>query len=110
MVHLASPLPVFVAVHPGGAAPGVASSKLAVSAKAEAVIREVITISVLSVFMVSLFSVGSFHGFLRVEGVLEAAGQRFRFAFAPIVQKQETRVLVRHVVMDGDDVDGFLPQ
>src|SRR5439155_9184163 len=54
MVHFASPLPVFVAVQPGGAAPGVASSKLTVAVNAVVVIRLVITRNVLSVFMVFL--------------------------------------------------------
>src|SRR5206468_8591215 len=44
IVHFASPLPVLVAVHPGGASPGLASSKLMVWANALLVIRLVITI------------------------------------------------------------------
>src|SRR6266487_1645694 len=51
MVHFASPLPVLVAVQPGGASPGLASSKLMVSANALLVIRLVIARSELSVFM-----------------------------------------------------------
>src|SRR3989441_11614037 len=51
MAHFASPLPVFVAVQPGGAAPGVASSKLMVSARAADVMRLVMKIMVLMVFL-----------------------------------------------------------
>src|SRR5436190_10413968 len=51
IVHFASPLPVLVAVQPGGASPALASSKLMVSAHALLVMRLVITIRELSVFI-----------------------------------------------------------
>src|SRR5881628_1923860 len=52
IVHFASPLPVFVAVQPGGAAPGVASSKLMVSACAVTASRAVVNAIFIRVFMV----------------------------------------------------------
>src|SRR5436190_23009869 len=52
IVHFASPLPVFVAVQPGGAAPGLASSKLTVSAEALPAKRQVVSIIVANGFMV----------------------------------------------------------
>src|SRR5438034_1043025 len=52
MVHFASPLPVLVAVHPGGASPGLASSKPMVSARAADVMRLLMIIMALMVFIV----------------------------------------------------------
>src|SRR6266568_8964439 len=52
MVHFASPLPVLVAVHPGGASPGLALSKPMVSARAADVMRLLMTITVLMVIIV----------------------------------------------------------
>src|SRR5882762_8255974 len=54
IVHLASPLPVFVAVHPGGASPGLASSKLMVCACAVTANRPVVNASFIMAFMVAL--------------------------------------------------------
>src|SRR6266498_2844250 len=54
MVHLASPLPVLVAVQPGGASPGLASSKLMVCACAVTANRPVVNASFIMVFMVCL--------------------------------------------------------
>src|SRR5437773_1169165 len=53
MVHFASPLPVLVAVQPGGAWPALASSKLTVSASAEPAMSVLINRRFLNVFIMS---------------------------------------------------------
>src|SRR3982751_1369974 len=44
-------------------------------------------------------------GALRVERCLDGARQIGRAALAPVVQEHGPRLLVRHVLMDRDDVD-----
>src|SRR5438552_4439658 len=50
-VHLASPVPVFVAVHPGGGAPTVRLSKLIASARTTATAADIVSVSKMTVFI-----------------------------------------------------------
>src|SRR5438552_3883060 len=50
-VHFGSPVPVFVAVHPGGGAPAVRLSKLTVSAKTTAMSTVTASVTTASTFM-----------------------------------------------------------
>src|SRR5436309_4586779 len=58
IVHFAAPLPVFVAIQPGGAAPSVTSSKLIVSASAVADRRDVERVRVVNAFIVMSYRFG----------------------------------------------------
>src|SRR5437773_8819946 len=71
IVHFASPLPVFVAVQPGGAAPGVASSKLMVCACAVTASRPVVNAIFIRVFMLECM-VSCFHLFCVSSAALSA--------------------------------------
>src|SRR5439155_23643513 len=107
---------VFVAVQPGGAAPGVASSKLTISANEFPAAREVERIITVSVFMV----VPSLRAFfpslrtsvlfaLRIQCGLDGFGQRLCVTSAPIMQEQDSRILMRHVTVNGHDIHARLP-
>src|SRR5438094_5495909 len=92
MVHFASPLPVLVAVQPGGASPALASSKLMVSASAVPAMTDAERVAPMNA----------------VQCGLDRFGQLLCLASTPIMEEKDARVLVRHVAMNRHDVDPFM--
>src|SRR6266403_5577527 len=123
-LHFALPLPVTALFQPGGGAPAFASSKLIVSASAVPDTKPAQIISVYIVFIVGIVKcfLASFVTELLTaalprrrctyagqaggqERALDCFGQFFGRTFAPVVKKQNARLLVRHVRVNRDDVN-----
>src|SRR5882724_5252638 len=123
-LHFALPLPVTALFQPGGGAPALASSKLIVSASAVPDTKPAQITSVYNVFIVGCrYVLSCFVRFKMTTAALprrrctyagQAGGQKraldcfgqfFGRTFAPVVKKQNARLLVRHVLMNCDDID-----